>query len=82
MLLGGRSRQWLEPVGVVSGALLHRPLLHRLGDLIGERGIERLAAGEGPLQRLVDVLGQSLALHRRREDVGAKDLVVLEGQVG
>ncbi len=44
MLLGGRAGQRLEPVRVVRGALLHRPLLHRLGDRVGERGVERLAA--------------------------------------
>ena len=58
VLLGGRAGQRLEPVRVVRGALLQRPLLHRLRDGVGQRGVERLAALERPLQRLVDVLGQ------------------------
>ena len=81
VLLGGRAGQRLEPVGVVGRALLHRPLLHRLGDRVGQRRVERLAARERPLQRLVDVLGQAVALDGGGEDVGAEDLVAGEGQV-
>ena len=82
VLLGGRAGERLEPVRVVGGAFLHRPFLHRLRDGVGERGVERLAAGEGSLQRLVDVLGQAVALQRRGEDVGAEHLVVGKRQVG
>ena len=69
VLLGRRAGQRLEPVRVVRRALLHRPVLHRLGDRVGERGVERLAAGERALQRLVDVLGQALALDGGGEHV-------------
>ncbi len=82
VLLGGRPGQRLEPVRVVGGALLHRPLLHRLRDRVGERGVERLAARQRLLQRLVHVLGQSPALDGRGEDVRGEHLVAGEGQVG
>ena len=82
VLLGCGVRQRLEPVRVVGGALLHRPFLHRLRDRVGERGVQRLAACERPLQRLVDVLGQAASLDRRREHVRAEDLVVRDRQIG
>ena len=81
MLLRGRAGQRLEHVGEVGGAVLQRPLLHRLGDRVGERGVERLAALEGRLQLLEDVGGQPFALHRDREDVGAERVVLGQGQV-
>ena len=65
--------QRLEPVRVVGRAALHRPLAHRLGDRVGERRVERLAAVEGRLQRVEDVLGQPLRAGRRGEDVLAED---------
>ncbi len=37
VLLGGEAGQRLEPVRVVRGALLHRPLLHGRRDGVGER---------------------------------------------
>ena len=72
MLLRGRAGQRLEHVGVVGGAVLQRPLLHRLGDRVGELGVERLAALERRLQLLEDVAGQPFALHGDGEDVGAE----------
>ena len=81
VLLRGRAGQRLEHVGEVGGAVLQRPLLHRLGDRVGEGRVERLAAGEGRLQLLEDVGGQAFALHRDREDVGAEGVVLGLGQV-
>ena len=75
VLLGRRAGQRLEPVRVVGRALLHRPLLHRQRDRVGQRGVERLAARERALQRLVDVLGQPVALDGGGEHVRAEDLV-------
>ena len=82
VLLRGRAGQRLEPVRVVRRALLHRPFLHRLRDRVRQRRVERLAARERPLQRLVHVLGQPSALHGRREHVRSEDLVVGDRQVG
>ena len=82
VLLRRRAGQRLEPVRVVRRAFLHRPFLHRLGDLVGDRRVERLAARERPLQRPVDLLGQAVALHGGREDIGPEYLVALECQVG
>ena len=69
MLLRGRAGQRLEHVGVVGGAVLQRPLLHRLGDRVGEGRVERLAAREGRLQLLEDVRragGRAARRPRRR----------------
>ena len=41
VLLGGDAGHGLEPVGVVGGALLHGPLLHGLGDLVGGGDVQR-----------------------------------------
>ena len=81
VLLRGGARQRLKPVRVVRGAPLQRPLLHRLRHGVRQRGVERLAALERLLQRLVHVLGQALALHDRAEHVGGEHLVAGEGEV-
>ena len=81
VLLRGRAGQRLEHVGEVGGAVLQRPLHHRLGDRVGELGVERLAAGEGRLELLEDVVGQAFALHGDGEDVGAEGVVLGQGQV-
>ena len=82
VLLGRRARQRLEPVRVVGRALLHRPVLHRQRDRVRQRRVERLASSERPLQRLVDVFGQAVALDRGGEHVRSEDLVARDGQVG
>ena len=81
VLLGGQAGERLEDVGVVGGAALERPLLHRLGDLVGERGVEGLAVLEGRLQLLEGVLREPLLLHRGREDVLAERVVLGLGEV-
>ena len=81
VLLGGHPGQRLEPVGVVGGAVLQRPLLHRQRDRVGGRGVERFPAGQRLLEAAEDVLGEPLALDRGAEDVGAEHLVVLDGQI-
>ena len=72
VLLGGQPGERLEHVRVVGRAPLQRPLLHRLGDLVGERGVERLAVVERVLQALVGVLREALLLDGGREDVRAE----------
>ena len=74
VLLGGQAGQRLEPVRVVGGALLHRPLAHRLGDRVGQLRVERVAGLQRRGQLLEDVLGQAGALLVGREDVGAEDV--------
>jgi len=43
VLLGGDAGQRLEPMREVRGTMLERPLLHRVGDLVGNLEVERLA---------------------------------------
>ena len=76
VLLGRGAGQRLEPVREVRRAALQRPVLHRRGDGVGQGRVQapRPRASDS-LELLVDRLGQALALHRRREDVGAEDLV-------
>ena len=57
VLLRGEPGERLEPVRVVRRPLLERPVLHRLRDHVGERGVEFLAARDGRPQLAVDVLG-------------------------
>ena len=75
VLLGGDAGERLEPVRVVRRAVLDRPVLHRGGDDVGGRRVERLALGDGAAQRLVDVARQPAALdvvveRERSEDLG------------
>ena len=81
VLLRGRAGQRLEHVGVVGGAVLQRPVLHRLGDGVGQARVERLAVLEGRPQLLEGVAGQPFALHLDGEDVGAEGFVLGKGQV-
>ena len=63
VLLGRDARQRLEPMGVVGGALLDGPLLHRVGDDVGHLEIERLSLADGLEQAFVRGRRQTL-LHR------------------
>ena len=49
VLFRGDAGHGLEPVGIVGGALLHSPLLHGLGDLIGGADIQRGAVADALL---------------------------------
>ena len=82
VLLGRRVGQRLEPVREVRGAVLHRPLAHLLGDGVGERRVERLAAVERRLQLLEDVLGQAFLLDGEVEDVLAERVAAGLGEIG
>ena len=62
VLLGGDAGQRLEPVRVVRGAVLDRPVLQGAGDDVGDGRVERLALGDRAAQRPVDVLRQPGAL--------------------
>ena len=67
-VLGGRNkavvlfrryaRHGLEPVRKVRGALLHRPVLHRVGDHVGDVHVQRMPEVYGVHKRLVGVFGQ------------------------
>ena len=63
VLFGGDAGQRLEPVRVVRGAVLDRPVLHRRRDGVGDRRVERLAVRDRPAQRLIDRLRQARLLH-------------------
>ncbi len=60
MLLRCPSRHWLEPVGIVRGTMLDRPVLHCIGYDLGDIERELLFTGLHPLEFLVDALGQTL----------------------
>ena len=62
MLFRREAREGLEDVRVVGRAALERPLLHRLGDLVGEIRVERLAGREHGLELLVGVLREPFLL--------------------
>ncbi len=81
VLLRGRTGQRLEHVGVVGGAVFQRPRHHRLGDRVGQGGVEALAAVDGVLQ-LVEVLGREpFLLLGHVEDVDPEGFVLGKGQV-
>ena len=62
VLLGGDAGQRLEPVRVVRGAVLDRPVLQRAGDDVGHRVIDRFAVRNGAAQRAEHFLRQPGAL--------------------
>ena len=81
VLLGGAAGQRLEPVGVVRGAALHRPLAHRRGDGVGERALQRFALGDGRFELAELGLRQALTLDGDREDVLAEHVRVREREI-
>ena len=68
VLLGGDARERLEPVGEVRCALLERPLLHRVRDLVGDVEVERLTVIDDLAKLLVRRLGKPLLHHGVREE--------------
>ena len=72
VLFRGDAGERLEPVRVMSGAVLDRPVLHRGGNDVGRRGIERRALRNRLAQRLVDVAREPLPLHLVVECQGAE----------
>ena len=62
VLLGGDAGERLEPVRVVRGAVLDRPVLQRAGDDVGDVRLDRLTVRDGAAQRAIDVLRQPGAL--------------------
>ncbi len=81
VLLGGGAGEWLEPVGVVGGPALERPVLHRLGDRVGQRGVEHLSARQRVLEAAEDVPRKALALDGGTEHVQPEHLIVRDGEV-
>ena len=84
VLLGGGAGHRHEPVGVVGGAVRHRPLLHAVRDRVDDRRVERLVAVDRAAQLLEDRLGEVLALGVLVEHVLAVDVLagVLEVVLG
>ncbi len=81
VLLRGQAGQRVEDVGVVGGALLQGPVLHRRGDRVGDLGVERAGLLDGGQDGLVDALRQTLLHRREAEDVLAEDLAGLLARV-
>ena len=77
MLLGRDAGERLEPVRVVRGALLERPLLHGVGDLVGDVEVEGLALLDDLRELLVRRLGETF-LH---DLVGEQQAAVLLGDL-
>jgi len=63
VLLGGDAGHWLEEVRVVGRAFFDGPVLHRAGDGVGDRWVERVAELDRLLQRLEHRLGQTGLLY-------------------
>ena len=59
MLLCGKTCHGVEPVGVVSNALLYSPVLHSGCDNIGNIGIKCSSHSLGLKKSLINVLGKS-----------------------
>jgi hypothetical protein len=74
VLLGGDTRQRLEPVGVVGGALLDGPLLHGVRHHVGHVLVQRRAFLDGAHQLLVGGLGKALAHGVLVEHHGSVDI--------
>ena len=84
VLLGRRPGHRDEPVRVVGRPVGERPLLHAVGDRVGDHRVEGLEAVDGAPQPLEDGLGQVLPLNLLAEHVAAVDLLagVLEVVLG
>ena len=68
MLLGRDTRERLEPVRVMRGTLLERPLFHSVGHLVGDVEVERLALLDNARELLVRGLGQPITHDGVAED--------------
>ena len=68
VLLGRDTREGLEPVRVMRGTLLERPLLHSVGHLVGDVEVERLALLDNARELLVRGLGQPITHDGVAED--------------
>lgn len=74
VLLGGQAGHRLKPVREMRGATLNGPFLHRIGDLIGEAGIQFLPLLDARTQRAVCLLWHSNAHLFKAKNVGAEQL--------
>jgi hypothetical protein len=60
VLLGRQSREWLEPVGVVTRSVLDRPVLHRGSHYVRNGRVEWLSMIDGTKEASVHLLGKPL----------------------
>ncbi len=74
MLFGGDAGQRLEPVRVVTRAVLERPLHERRGHRVGDGGIEGLSVDDGLAKCGIRGLRQPRFLRLVVESQGAKHL--------
>ena len=75
VFLGGQAGHRLELVRVVGSALFDGPILHRIGDGVGDGRVERRAELDRLLQGFEDRLRQPRALHGLAEDVVAEQFL-------
>ncbi len=82
VLLGGQAGHRLEPVRVVGGATLHRPLLHRRGGHVGDRRVEGGSLLDRRSEGPVHAFGQPGTHHLVGEDVDPEKLADRSFAVG
>ena len=74
VLFGSEACHGMEPVGVVRGTVLNGPILHGVGNNVGDFRIQTFAVAYGLGQLLEHVLGQALAHGRDAKHITAKDV--------
>ena len=62
VLLGSALGEWLEPVGIVGGAHLQRPLLHACSHLVGDAAIQTGTVVDDINEFLID-FGRQVFVH-------------------
>ena len=72
VLFRGRPGHRLEPVGKVRRAVLQGPVLHRLGDDVGDLGTQAFAFADGLAQGAKGLFGQALLHGAPAERVAAE----------
>ena len=79
MLLRRYAGQWLEPVGIMGRAVVHRPLLHRVSNHVRDGGIQLVSLLDGLLQLLIRILGETLSHHRVVKHIHSKNIRHIDG---
>ena len=74
VLLRGDAGERLEPVGIVGGALFHRPVLHGVGHDVGGLDADVAAVFHHVHDLAEHALGESLPHHIGAEYIGTEDL--------
>jgi hypothetical protein len=75
MLLGREAGERLKPMGIMGGAVLDGPVLHRRRHHVGYSGVERLTPINGSEEALVHLFREPLPHHAAGEDVTAENAI-------